>query len=333
MILILGVSAGIAGAQERLWTGVSGKSFRGTLHKVAEDGKNAEFLSPDGKMLRVAISHLIGTDQKHVLNPAVPPSAEATARAGDSAAFKPSASPNRLMLPTLDPKEFAATGGEGMVDALWISLLWWDQTGVLEVPKKGDLARKGKWLHNRLTRGVSSTTRGSVSAEEAKASIEDYFLKDLKEIATCRVFVESHDFSPQRLAHLVQGPNSVILSMTMIFGSGRDYSPAAVLESMTEDGKFVVHLYGRRFTGRLVSQSQGDAKERAGYEYVLDNPQNLPAHYITNEAKYYMGNRPWNAAIVFKPYVYLNPGKPASLPPDDAFPVEVTSAAVATPAP
>ena len=87
-------------AVERLWSGINGKSFRGTLHQLAADRTNAEFLSTDGKLLTVALANLIPEDRERILNP--PPGGPAAA--GDISQFKPIASPSRKLTPLLDPK-------------------------------------------------------------------------------------------------------------------------------------------------------------------------------------------------------------------------------------
>ena len=103
--------------------------------------------------------------------------------AGDPSAFKPESAPDRATIPRLDPKNFGASAWEAMVDAVWVSLLWWEQTNVLEVPKKGDFERKAEWLHKELTRKIASAGKSAVTLEETQKGLEEYFLENLKEVA------------------------------------------------------------------------------------------------------------------------------------------------------
>jgi len=301
-------------APERVWTGVNGKSFRGTLHNLSPDRKKAEFLSSDGKLLSVALDNLIPNDRESILNPSKVTPTEPAAK-GDINQFKPVTSPNRMLTPLLDPKTFGCSTDHSLVDALWISLLWWDQTKVLEIPKKGDLAAKAEWLHKKLTRAVV-VGGDNVSAEDAKKGVEEYFSDELENLAACRVTIDQKDFTPTRLAGYLQDSNAVVMRMSMQYANGRDYAVSSVLESMKEDGKFVIHVFGRRLAGRLKPMEK--EKQMAGAatvtEYVLDRPGDMPEYYGTNGARFFMGMKTWNATLVLKPYVYLTPGKAVPLP-------------------
>lgn len=310
--------AGFAKAQpapERLWTGVDGKSFSGVFHRLAPDRKKADFLTKDGKMVTVALENLVPQDRELILNP---PKVTSPARvaAGDLSKFKPVETPNRMLIPSSNPKTFGCPTDQSIVDALWISLLWWDQTKVLEVPKKGDLESKAEWLHQKLTRAVKVDGK-SPSAESAKEGVEAYFADELEEVAACRIKLEQKDFSAACMGRELQGSNAVVLQLSMVYLNGNGYSASSVLESMSEDGKFAFHIFGRRFTGRLKPMEEKQQRGRVvGFEYVLDRPEDLPDYYSTNGARFFMGKEPWNTAIVLKPYVYLEPGKPVPLPAD-----------------
>lgn len=300
-----------------MWTGINGKSFRGRFQKLSEDGQKAEFLSSDGKLLAVAIGNLIPADRELLLNPVKQPAAPAAA--GGTAGFKPAASPDRSMTPLLDPTNFGGSTDESLVDAVWISMLWWDRTGVLEVPKKGEFESKAEWLHEKLTRAMD-TGNDNMSADDAKTGVAKYFSEELKELADCRATVETLDFSASRLSGLLQGSNAVVMRMSMQYANGRDYAVSAVLVSMSADGKFVIHVFGKRFTGSIkpMEGSKPGPPGSVPSEYVLDRPDDLPEYYAKNEARFFMGKKSWNATLVLKPYVYLTPGMPAPLPLEEA---------------
>jgi hypothetical protein len=302
---------------EQLWTGSNGKTFRGTLHKILPDRSKAEFLSQDGKILTVALDKLIQADRDRVLNPSTP----SPSQTGDRGDFQPDRAPDRALMPSLDPKSFNSGTNDAMVDALWISLLWWNQAGVLEIPKKGGFERKAEWLHKRLSRLVTSAGRSAASLDDGKRAIEEYFDGELKELAACRVMEEHNDFSAARLSRLAQGANAVILQMTMTYANGRDFSACAALESIEENGKFVMHVFGKRHTGQFKSAPKDKQGEqgRAVWECAMDDSPPLPDQYLRNEPRFFMGNGSWNGVLVLKPYLYRIPGKPSPLPADDDF--------------
>jgi hypothetical protein len=318
------ILVGIAPAQptsERVWTGVNGKSFSGAFHRLSPDKKKVDFLSKDGKLVTVALENLIPEDRELILNPTKVTSAVPVAT-GDLSQFKPVATPNRMLIPSLDPKALGCPTDKALIDALWISLLWWDQTGVLAVPKKGDLESKAQWLHKKLTRSVGAGG-DYIGVEDAKKGVEKYFSEELEKVGACRITVETKDFSAVRLGGFLEGSNAVVLEMSMLYVNGNGYTVSSALESMSEDGKFAVHIFGRRFTGRLkpMEKEKQQPGEAVGFEYVLDRPGDLPDFYITNGARFFMGKEPWNAAIVLKPYVYLEPGKPVPLPAEEERPI------------
>jgi hypothetical protein len=310
--------AAAAVAQEltsSLWTGTNGKSFQGTFRRLTEEGQKAEFVAPDGKIVRVATANLIPADRERLLTRLKPPSTVKSDHPVDAGGFKFSASPDRRLIPSLDPKDFGGSSGKSMVDALWISLLWWDKTDVLEVPTRGDLKTKARWLHKKLDRLVGGSD-GAVTASDAKKGMAKYFSENLKELADCRITLEEKDFSVPRLAGLLHGASAVILEMSMEKTDGYDYSVSAVLEAIHEDGRFTLHVFGKRCSGKIkpIDEANRGIPGSVPSEYVLDNLQDLTDGDPRNEVRFYMGKEPWNAALALKPYVYLTRGKPFPLP-------------------
>lgn len=310
VMIAMTVLASAETTPERLWTGMNGNNFSGVFHKLSPDGKNAEFLSSNGRLVSVAIENLIPKDREVILNPLKTNVSDVPVVA-DMNLFKPVASPSRQSTPLLSPKTFGCSTNQSLVDAL----LWWDQAMVLEIPKKGDLESKAQWLHNKLTRAVV-VGGDNPTTEDAKKGVEDYFSDELEKVAACRVKIEQKNFSPTFLAGLLQGSNAVVLRMSMEYSSGKNYTVSSVLESMTQDGNFVIHVFGKRLKGRLklMEAEKRGVNPPVFWEYVLDPTSELPDYYATNEAKFFMGKTTWNAVLLLKPYVYLTPGKIAPLP-------------------
>lgn len=308
---LTGPASGESYQDERIWSGVNGKTFRGTFHRLQPDGATAEFFTGQGKLVVVAVSNLIAADQKLILDrgkKGSPTTEESPAAVGDPAAFKPEATPARAFL-ALDSKKFGAVEWQTMTDALWISFLWWDQAGVLEVPKKGGLERKAEWLYKELSRKLSGGTQ---------KGIEDYFAENLKEVAACRITREQKDLNVVRLGALCSGSKAVILNMTMTYSNGRDFSVSTALESLGGDGAFVFHVFGKRFAGTAKAVAPDEKnKDAAGrIEFVLTNRQDLPAYYAGNEARFFLKTAGGDDVWVIKPYIYAMPGKPSPLPPE-----------------
>lgn len=305
---------------ERLWTGLNGKTFRGTFHAVSADGTNVEFFTTLGKMTTVALSNLIPRDRELIINRDRQEPGPGVAPVGHPKAFKPESTPDRSLIPMLDPKPFNDDGNESIVSALWVSLLWWDRTKVLEVPKKGDFPRKAEWLHKELTRAVAAGGDRAATLEETKKGMEGYFRNDLKELATCRIFFEPGGVPATRLSSLARGPNVVILNTQMTYANSRKFTVCAAVESISDTGEFVIHVFGKRFTGSMVPmKDEKKAQPReVGYELVFNNRIDLPEYYARNDPKFYMRER-WNGVLVLKPYVYLMPGKVSPPPPDEGF--------------
>ena len=86
------------------------------------------------------------------------------------------------MIPERKPEDFGGTDNEALVDALWVSLLWWTAFNVMPVPKTGDFERKAEWLHKELTRYVAASGSSSATLEETKEGLEKYFSKRLEDI-------------------------------------------------------------------------------------------------------------------------------------------------------
>jgi hypothetical protein len=302
-------------SQERPWTGVNGATFLGTYARTLDQGKKVQFLTSEGKIVTVAVENLSEKDREIIRafegkGPAKPAPAAASKEA-----FKELPVAARMRIPTLKPKDFGGTDDESVVDALWVSLLWWDATGIVPIPKTGDTGRKATWLHKELSRYVAKGGKGAASLQEAQRGVGEYFNKRLEETATCKCEIRNV-FEPGELAKLATGNDIVILRMTMTYSNARDFVVAGVLESMEADGSFVMHLFGERFTGRMAANPEREP-ERPGektHELTLSDREKMPEHYKTQGARFYFGENSWNGVLLMTPYVYKTPGKKAPIP-------------------
>ncbi len=303
---------------ERIWTGTNGATFRGTYARTLDLGAKIEFLTSTGKVVRVAIENLSKKDQEviHGFEKKLQGKPETPASIEDD--FKKLPAADRRLIPERVPKDFGGTDGEAMVDALWVSLLWWNAFEVMPIPKSGDFERKAEWLHKELTRYVGQSGSSASSLEEGKEGVEKYFEKRLEDTGACKVTIVQEGLNPGKLSGLITGNDIAVLRMSMTYenGKGRGYSICAALESVAADGAFALHFFGNRFTGKMVL-TEATAKRpphRQSYDLVLNDTQNLPKYFQDQEPLFQVIPGGWNGLLLVKPYVYKEPGKPVPLP-------------------
>lgn len=303
---------------DRTWTGTNGKTFVGFYHRTFDDGgKKVQFIDTAGKPVTVAFENLSEKDRELILvfegkAPAVP----ATPAVDTSEFFKKLPAADRKKFPTVESEEVGATAYESIVHALCGSLLWWDAEGIMPVPKSGDLERKADWLYKELTRSVEERGDETASLQQTKDGLAEYFEKRMEETGSCKSVILTQ-IDTDILSRIAAGNSIVILKMTMTFADpDKAYATAAALESMTPDGTFVMHLNGRRLTGKMTV-APGKKGERDGakvYQFAVTNPEAIHEYYKSRGAKFSIANKSWNGVLVVDPFVYKTPGKKAPVP-------------------
>ncbi len=303
--------------EERTWTGVNGKNFLGVFARTYEDGaKKAEFITTSGKVVSVALDNLIEEDRRLILVFEGKAPAEPAVPAVDQSEFfkkLPIAARNKI--PPLESEEIATVEYESIVDAVWVSLLWWDAEGIMPVPKSGDFDRKADWLYKELTRGIKERGTETATLEQTKEGLAEYFERRLEETGTFKAkFLFNVDV--ENLSRSTTGNTIVVLKMTMTYSDSKAYSTAAALESMAPDGTFVMHMFGRRLTGKMTAApaKKGGGNGAKAFDLIVSNPEVIPDYYKQNGAKFSIGDRHWNGALLVDPYVYKTPGMKAPVP-------------------
>ena len=300
--------------EERTWTGVNGKNFLGIFARTYEDGgKKAEFINSAGKLVTVALDNLIEEDRQLILvfegkAPAVP-------AVDQSEFFKTLPVADRKKIPPLESEEIGALEYESIVDAVWVSLLWWDAEGIMPVPKTGDFDRKADWLYKELQRSIAERGTDTASLEQTKKGLAEKFAKRLEENGTLKAQIQ-YNVDVESIARRTTGNTMVILKMTMTYSDSKVYATAAALESMEPDGTFVMHMFGRRLTGKMTATP---AKKDAGngakiFDLVVSNPEVIPDYYKENKVKFSIGDRHWNGVLLVDPFVDKTPGEKAPIP-------------------
>lgn len=305
MVWISGVLL-LSAAEERVWTGVNGRTFKGSFHAFSEDRTKAVFLTSDGRQIAVGIDNLVAEDRERLLNPVAP-----VKPAANGGGFKEIPDANRSLIPSLSPKSFGGSDNESLTDAVWISMLWWQKAGVLEVPKSGDDDSKAEWLHKQLGRALSRGGRSAASLDSAKEVVEEFFVEHHKETATVRASILNEKLSLMQMVATLKGADAVIMNLTISYQNERDFSICTVLEQLTPKGEFAFHVFGRRFHGKVVTAADGT------HEFSILNREDLPSHYATQGAKfYYKSSYSWNGLLVIQPHPYAVKGSPSPLPPE-----------------
>lgn len=304
--------------EERTWIGKNGARIYGVYAGTGEkNGKKYLFIDSEGKLVTVAFDNLIETDRELVLvfegkAPAKP--APVAVNTQDS--FKKLPIADRKKIPTLESEEVGKTNYESIVHALCVSLLWWDVEGIMPVPKSGDFDRKAEWLYKELTRSVEERGDETASLQQTKKGLAEYFEKRLEEIGSCKSVILT-EVDAAILSRLAAGNTIVILKMTMTYADpDKAYATAAALESMTPDGTFVMHMHGRRLTGKMtaVPANKGAKNGAKVHEFSVTNPKAIHEYYKSRGAEHSIGDNSWNGALVIDPFVYKTPGNKAPIP-------------------
>ena len=301
---------------ERLWTGMNGATFRGTYARTLDFGAKIEFLTSTGKVVQVAIENLSKKDQEVILGFEKTLRGKPEKEAVTEDDFKKLPAADRALIPERDPEDFGGTDDDSMVDALWISLLWWNAFEIMPVPKSGDFDRKTEWLHKELSRYISKGGNSATSLEDAKEGVAKYFERRLEDTGACKVTIIKEGLNPESLSGLVTGNDIVIAKMSMTYSTGNDYSICAALESVKVDGSFALHFFGKRFTGKMevTEETAKMPPHQRSYELVLNDRQNLPQYYKDQQPRFYLSTGRWEGLLLVKPYVYKEPGKPMPIP-------------------
>ncbi len=299
--------------EQRNWTGSNGAVFLGQFVRMMEEGKKVEFLTSSGKVVRTDFDNLSEKDQEVVLVLAgkAPANPKTDPKLLEDALKKLPVG-NRSLIPQLKAHDYGARNDESIVDAIWVSVLWWDVSEVVSVPKSGDFKRKAEWLHQELSRYIAKGGRRAASLEDAKEGLGEYFERRLEDTAACKVTISSSQ-EPADLSKLVTGNDIVILKMSMTYSNDKSYVACGSLESIDENGNFTMNLFGVRMQGKMTLVPD-QPKGTKMYEAILSDRKNLPEHYLNNEARFFIGKNRWEGTFVMSPYVYKTPGKKFPIP-------------------
>lgn len=310
---------------ERTWRSADGKTLRGTWVRTINDGKQIEVLTSAGKLVVIAVSNLGEVDRQLVVVGKTPDeeSAAAAGKPGDLAAFRQFPALDRDKLPVISQEDFGTKANDCVPSSFCNFLLWWDQAGVLEIPKQGDFDAKAEWIHTRLSRYCVTRNNSGTYVDNATKGFKEYFEKNIAELATLKVRTD-YDLRPENLARYTVGENATMLQVTIREAPRHDSGHWVALVSAAAEGTVVFHTWGARFEGKIEVLEKNLQTIRLGtqtvaattYEIKIRNVQDLPEWFRNGDRKFILDPAQWDSIYILKPYVYQEKGKPAKAPPD-----------------
>ncbi len=246
---------------------------------------------------------------------------------GPFARFKAEPHVDRKGIPVINQGEFGNKASDCVPSAFCNFLLWWDEIGYLEIPKRGDFEDKAEWIHSRIARYCGTRNTAGTSVDEAREGFAKYFEKDIGDLAAHRCF-RDHDLRPENLARYTTGTDATMLEVTIRRPPGRDSGHWVALVEAWPDGTLVFNTWGMRFEGRMKPLEKSSETVTVGrqlvpattYEIEIINPDDLPDAYKNQETRFILDPRNWDGVVVVRPYRYREEGKPAALPGDPTLP-------------
>jgi len=327
ILCVSGVLSASTPDEIRTWRGKNGASFQGQMARVIDD--KVEIISKSGKAYTIAISNLSQTDQRFVLEHTQP----ATGAEGDSGPeswqtsgkFKPHSTIDRGTIPIIAQGEFGQKASDCVPSAFCNFVLWWDNEGFLEIPKRGDFEDKAEWIHTQMARHCGTRNTRGTSLQEAKEGFTEYFEKRLEDTATLR-FKADYDIRPENLARYTVGANATMLGMSIRRGPRHDSGHWVALVSAKPDGTIVFHTWGERFIGKLTVFEEdpsdvtisGQTIPKTSYQIKIQNQEDLPDRMREESVQFLLIPEQWDGIYTLRPYAFAEEGKPSD-PPLDAL--------------
>ncbi len=342
--LVLAVLLALASAvvaddlrSERIWTGVNGKTLRGTYVRTLDDGRSVEIATSAGKILTIALDNLSQADRDLVDRRHADAAQAAAEAAGKIDKFKPDPAFDRTLIPLLDPDELELNH-RWATNSMATFIVWWDQAGWIEVPRGRDLDGKAQWVDSRLDR-FSGRNTTVPDVDEVMKGFAHYFDSRFEDEATYRFHLE-YDLAPKRLAQLASGPNACIL-----YARAGSYGPYFALLEAKPDGQVRLGLAGKSIEARIAVAPEQPKHSSLRFNYEVPLPggktQQLPRRYVGAGAEYktyhllvrdrsqlpeefsdpeipiVVGHR--RPLIVFRPYLFAEEGETSPPPPEPTF--------------
>ena len=303
---------------ERIWRSPDGKTLRGTWVRTINDSKQIEVLTSAGKSVIIAVSNLSEADRQ-LVTPGQTPKEETTAvleKPAGLTAFREIPALDRDKLPVISQEDFGNKASDCVPSSFCNFLLWWDQVGVLEIPKRGDFDAKAEWVHSRMARYCVTRNNSGTYVDDATKGFKEYFEKDLADFATLKIRID-YDLRPENLARYTVGGNATMLQVTIRETPRHDSGHWVALVSASADGTVVFHTWGARFEGKIEVLEKKPGILRLGthevpatsYEIKIRNTGDLPEWFRNGDRKFILDPAQWDSIYVLKPFVYKEKGQ------------------------
>ncbi len=335
LIPLLATAACAAGDlhEERTWTGTNGTRLQAKYVRTLEDGERIELLTSAGAKVTAAIANLSAEDRELVASLGADPP-----EAGSGGGFKILIEPDRETLPIISQSDYGNKASDCVPSSFCNFLLWWDEQGVLPIPKRGDFDRKAEWVHSRVARYcVTRNTRGT-DLDSASEGFLKYFERELAGVAAMDFHVD-FDLRPENLARYTTGNYATMLAITIRDGPRHDSGHWVALASAEPDGRIAFHTWGQKFEAQLeVHEPSDEILNRSyrprtsymklsysgrmqrvpatSYRIKILNRDDLPDRFRNSDREFLLDPRQWDYLYIAKPYVYQIEGKVVPLPAD-----------------
>ncbi|MEM1084291.1 MAG: hypothetical protein AAGI48_09220 [Verrucomicrobiota bacterium] len=305
--------------EPRNWTGINGKIIRATYGGTIEDGTKVILTDGRGRRLEVSIANLVEADRKLIASREGPLPGD-TAPASD---FKTIPPLDRDNLPVISQGDFGSKASDCVPSSFCNFLLWWDQEGILEIPRRGDFDKKAEWIHTKMARNCGTGNNRGTSTREATEGFRKYFEKEIPESATLNIRSD-FDLRPENLARYTTGEVATMLEMTIRTGARHDSGHWVALVEASSNGKLVFHTWGARFEGfmKVIEENSetivrdGQKVPRTVYEIHVANREELPEWFQNSDRRFILDPVNWDSIYVLKPYVFSVPGRRVPAPKD-----------------
>lgn len=281
-------------------------------------------LENGGKLAEIAVKDLSEADRIFINR-----AADTAARSGKplletDAVFKRPGLADRSTIPLLNQGEYGQKASDCVPSSFCNFLLWWDQQGLLPIPKRGDFDDKSEWVHTRMARLCGTGNNSGTSYRDAIVGFSKYFSKEVPDQLASASKID-YDIRPENIARYVTGYNATLLGLTTERGSKKSGHMVALV-SATPDGEVVFHTWGHKMKGRIVilekkdkdiPRSYGDTWRNINatiYEIKIEKDDQFP-DWIT-QTRFLLDPENWDCLTIVKPYVFAQPGT-ASPAPDD----------------
>jgi len=258
----------------REWTLENGKSVMAKLDKV-RDGK-ISLESRSKKKYTVPVSKLSYYDQLAV-NKFLRDEKKAELPLKNKDGFDSSL---RLMIPTINQSIFGRKKGSCVPNAFAHYVLWWNELGIFQIPKKGDRIKQAEWIHKELEQCFKTKSQGT-SLKDAEAGVIKFFMENPSENYEMDVDLSFRGSLADLRNHL-KGPNAVILVVNTLHKGKYDEGHGVCVVSLTDDNWITFNTWGEQFTGRLVKSILRGSKYPSYYIDLVENPGNKYYQWIVD---------------------------------------------------